>query len=155
MKEGKLGSAILERSPMALTKSFTSAVLGAAALFILTGCGVKTCAVTGEVAFPDGKPLTAGSVIFELIHADPRERKSFSAPIGADGTFTVEAPPGSYRAMLLPEEPKTTGVEGSARNFIFDPKFSNVETSGLRFEVQGDETKNHFKIAITPAKRPE
>jgi hypothetical protein len=117
-------------------------------LLLLAGCGGGVAAMTGEVNFPDGKPV-AGTVVIELTHDDVRERKSYQADIAADGTFHLQAPPGSYRVMIAPPQQKLGGVEGSARKLTFDEKFASFETSKLMFEVTSDPAKNHFKIPVT------
>jgi len=125
-------------------------LLAAIFFLVLTGCGVKNYPVQGEVAFPDGKPLAGGTVVLEFVHDDPRERKSYPAEVGADGRFKLEAPEGAYRALVAPPDSTTGSVEGSARKWTFDPRFSAFESSGLKYSVTRDAAKNHFKIAITP-----
>jgi hypothetical protein len=122
---------------------------GCGLMLILTGCGVKIYPVDGEVRFADGKPLDSGTIVFELIHDDPRERQSYPAEIAANGSFRLEAPPGGYRVMIAPLA--QGGPDGgSSRNWTFDEKFASFEKSELRFTVTTAEASNHCKFTITP-----
>ena len=56
--------------------------------------------VKGKVTLPDGKPLTAGKVIF----VGTKTTVTNTAPLGSDGTFTRDAkeglPEGEYKVHI-------------------------------------------------------
>lgn len=140
------GIAIIRRNGMPRPQRFAFVPI----FLLLAGCSTEVAEVSGEVAFPDRKAISGGTVVFELDRSDVRERRSYPAEVAADGTFRLKAVPGVYRVMIAPPQQKLGGVEGSARKLIFNDKFSSFETSDLKFEVMRDPSKNHFKIQVTP-----
>jgi hypothetical protein len=124
------------------------------ALVVAAGCGRSGLyPVKGKVVFPDGTPLTAGTVEF-----GPVEKEAMLAPRGeirADGTFRAStyaegdgAPPGQYRVQVTPPEQVDPG---QPRPLPFDRRFSSFETSGLEYTVKPG--KNEF-FTITIDRRP-
>ena len=126
-----------------------------ALVLALAGCGgdpfagLPRYAVKGKVLLDDGKPLTAGRVIF-LSNAPPA---SAAADIGGDGSFEFKGPSGdglpaaTYRVHIAP---------GPAGKPPFASKYLDEETSGLDAPVTSDESKNNFefKLATKDSKEP-
>jgi len=100
--------------------------------------------VRGKVLLADGKPLTAGLVVFVSTEI-PVE---FAGPIGPDGSFSIMngkkegAPKGKYVVRIEPELPKglTKGRSKSKKQpsfpFPFPKKYASEGTSGLTVVVQ-------------------
>ena len=105
--------------------------------------------MTGKVTFPDGTPLTTGSVVFES------EKLSATGKIQEDGTFqlgTVKEndglPKGTYRVCVVgavtygpapqmsdnPYAPRPTIVLPPSI-LLIDRKYASVETSDLTCNV--------------------
>ena len=132
--------------------SFSISLRGTFPIFVLllfcilltAGCGKKV-SVTGRVTFPDGKPLTTGSVIFETA------TYQVSGTIGTDGSYALgEINPGD---KILPGEYKVRvaastggGSDGAPLVNLIHPKYSNTATSELTCTVEGS-TK--FDITVT------
>ena len=126
----------------------------------LTGCGTKYQPVTGEIVFPDGKPVTGlrgGQIVFQKAgsagEAATAATNSASGPIDENGKFTLGtdqvadgAPEGEYQVIITPPQP--TGDEIMPK--VIDPKYTKVGGSTKTYTVKkGD---NHFKIEVEPAK---
>lgn len=110
------------------------------------GSKPKTVAITGKVVYANGKPLTAGSIIF-----NPAEEGA-NAPLTAikpDGTFEFPSengvPPGDYRVSLAtpegegeaaPSEGEGEGAERKAPAFPVPPKYLQGDTSGWTVTVK-------------------
>jgi hypothetical protein len=121
------------------------------ALVLAAGCGRSGLyPVNGKVIFPDGAPLTAGTVEFGPVEdalLAPR------AEIQVDGTFRAStykagdgAPAGRYRLLITPPEQLDPG---QPRPLPFDRRFSSFETSGLEYAVKPG--KNEFlTITVEP-----
>jgi hypothetical protein len=123
------------------------------AVVLAVGCGRSGLyPVKGKVVFPDGAPLTAGTVEFGPVEdalLAPR------AEIQADGTFRAStyeegdgAPSGKYRVLITPPEQLDPG---QPRPLPFDRRFSSFATSGLEYTVKPG--KNEF-LTITVEQRP-
>ena len=124
------------------------------ALVVAAGCGgTKLYSVEGKVVFPDGMPLTGGTVEF-----GPMDRNAVLGPradIQADGTFRLStykegdgAPEGKYRVLVAPPD----NVEPDRpRPLSFDRRFTSFDKSGLEYTVKPG--KNEF-LTITVEKRP-
>jgi hypothetical protein len=117
-------------------------------LLLSLGCG-GNAKVTGKVTFPDGTPLTTGSVVFES------DKLSASGKIQEDGSFRLGTdrendgvPKGSYRvriagAVTYGEAPQTPENPYAPRSALVLPpsiplihrKYVNTETSGLTCDV--------------------
>jgi hypothetical protein len=115
------------------------------AVLLISGCGKSGLyRVEGKVVFPDGTPLTAGTVEF-----NPLDKDAILAPRGeieADGTFRASthkegdgAPPGDYRVAITPPDELEPG---RPRPLPYDRRFKTFETSGLEYTVK--EGRNEF-----------
>ncbi|MCI0455817.1 MAG: hypothetical protein L0Z62_02395 [Gemmataceae bacterium] len=122
-------------------------------LVVAAGCGRSGLyRVEGKVVFPDGTPLTGGTVVF-----GPVDKDALLSPRGElrpDGTFQMSthkegdgAPEGKYRVLVAPLEAED--VEGPPPP-SFDRRFSSFDKSGLEYTVQPG--KNDF-FTITIEKR--
>lgn len=104
-------------------------------LLALAGCskGEKPLfAVTGEVTL-DGEPVSGGAVL--LID---KEGAVASAALGADGTFTLKCPTGTYQIAVSPPPPPDPLVKQAAAAAAAAPiprAYHEVATSGLTVEV--------------------
>jgi len=118
-------------------------------LFGASGCGSETFfPVSGKVTYKDGKPVTAGLVIFEPVS----QKTSARGEIQADGSFQLGtykdndgAMEGEYKVLVapppLPEEAKR-------RRSPIHPKYQNLESTPLKFTVTRDRDKNKFNIEV-------
>ena len=133
-----------------------------ALLLIISGCDSKpeTYLVHGMVVYPDGKPLTEGTVEFEAL--DLKKPITASAEINEDGTFqlgTYEARDGAiagkHRAAIIANYEIGTGVErpGLIPPPVLDPKFSDFKTSPLQFEVKP--APNNILVEVDYAPPPK
>ncbi|MDA0283960.1 MAG: hypothetical protein O3B13_15505 [Planctomycetota bacterium] len=115
------------------------------ALAVLTGCSDRpqTYLVHGMVVYPDGKPLTKGTVEFEAL--DLKRPITASGEIAADGTFqlgTFEANDGaiagSHRVAVIADPEIGTGAERPELlpPLVLDPRFSEFKTAGLEFTIK-------------------
>jgi hypothetical protein len=109
------------------------------------GCGPKLASVKGQVVFPDKSPLTSGLVVFEPADGNPYAGQG---QIQSNGKFTLGttrpgegAHPGKYKVA----------IEAYDDAQPFDPRFSNIKTSGLEFTVTPG--ANDFTITVEAAKR--
>lgn len=121
---------------------------------ILSGCsGEPLGQISGTVTY-QGQPVTSGSVVFE----DSSAGISVNAPLGPDGSFTVETfdrdglPPGTYQVAVSPRgfategAPLVTPGNESAPASPIPSKYHTPATSGLTREVKVGE--NVFKIEL-------
>lgn len=140
----------------------TRSLLSIALLFVaMLGCSdgnPKTYDVHGVVRFPDGMPLTSGTIEFESLGNE----KSFRAisEISADGTFELGtfsmddgAVEGRHRAIVLANHEIGTGEErpGKLEPTKLHPRFADYSTSGLEFEVKPGE--NEFTVSVEYVQR--
>ena len=128
-------------------------------LLPLSGCGPDrpaTYPVKGKVTFPDGSPVTAGMVVFELIIDDLTKAHNARGKILEDGsyfltTFDEEgdgAVPGRHRVIVQEPYPEADVDEGElVPPRTIDPKYRTYEGSGLEFEVKEEE--NVIDITVT------
>ncbi|MBI2808471.1 MAG: hypothetical protein HYX68_26080 [Planctomycetes bacterium] len=140
-------------------------VTGILTLFFFIGLlGLSGCtsgpanAVTGKVTL--GDEIVAGEVIFTS--SDGKEHKS---PIGPDGKYTVNPPPGSYKVTIkgfpnmgakvenkdkdiskaqdMSKMPTSTMKMGASP----PTKYASADTSGLTYEMKAG--KHTFDIPLT------
>ena len=129
-------------------------LVAAAGLFVLgaAGCGPGMYPAKGKVTYPDGKPLTEGTVVFESKSAD--RPVSARGEIQADGSYQLSTrkpgdgvPAGKYRALVAPKR-DPNAVDRPAKASPIDPRFTEFSKSGLEFEVTAA-GPNDFAIAVT------
>ena len=113
---------------------------------VASGCSngnPTTHPVHGDVRFPDGRPLTKGTVEFELL--DQEKPITATGEIANDGTFVLGtfelddgAIAGRHRAVVIADHQIGTGVErpGKLPPPALHPRFRDFKTSGLEFTVE-------------------
>ena len=112
---------------------------------LASGCGGPPTAylVHGTVVFPDGQPLTRGTVEFEPI--GQKKTITASGEIAADGTFQLGtyqpkdgAVAGEHRVAVISDYEIGTGVErpGELPPSKLHSKFRSFKTSGLKFTIK-------------------
>ena len=127
----------------------------------LCGCSEQpaTYVVHGLVVYPDGKPVTRGTVEFELIVG--KNPITASGEIAEDGTFqlgTFEendgAVAGRHRAAVIADFEIGTKEERPdlLPPKILDPRFSEFKTSGLEFEVEPKSNSILVEVDYAPPK---
>lgn len=135
-------------------------LVAAAILPLLSGCDaqIETYLVHGMVVYPDGKPLTKGTVEFEV--QGLKKAVTASGDINSDGTFqlgTYEvndgAIAGTHRVAVIADYEIGTGIErpGLIPPPILNPKFSEFNTSGLEFEVKPSPNNIMVQVDYAPA----
>jgi len=116
-------------------------------LVFLLGCGDPK--ITGKVTFPDGSPLTVGTICFETsqytYYGDLTSKGTFSMGKTHDGQG---APAGSYRVYVRGAQvPIGRDNEGNTvYEYLVDDKFFSPDTSGLTCTVSG---KTRLDIQVT------
>ena len=112
------------------------------------------------VVYPDGKPLTEGTVEFEAL--DLKKPITASGEINEDGTFqlgTYEAKDGAiagrHRAAVIANYEIGTGAErpGLIPPPVLDLKFSDFKTSPLEFEIKS--SPNNILVEVDYAPPPK
>ena len=128
------------------------------ALLLVTAIGCsngnpRTFEVKGFVRFPDGMPLTSGTIEFQSI--DHELQIGATSEIDENGafelgTFDVDdgAIEGRHRAVVVSSHEIGTGAErpGLIETSKLHPRFSDFNTSGLEFEVKPG--KNEIVIPV-------
>jgi hypothetical protein len=118
-------------------------------LFGASGCGSETLfTVSGRVTYKDGKPVTAGLVIFEPLS----QKISARGEIQADGSFQLGtyrdndgALEGEYKVLVAPPP---LPEEGKRRRPPIHPKYRSLESTPLHFTVSRDRNKNQFHVEV-------
>lgn len=129
-----------------------------AGLIGLVGCSASrpVYPVEGKVTFPDGKPLTMGSIEFQLQDPESKAPLNGNGSINSEGEYSISAfiggrvvtglPEGTYRVIIVSMPPE-------GRTYI-DPRYMDFGRSGLEFTVKPE--KNIFNIRVTkPETNPE
>lgn len=136
-----------------------------AALFLLAGCNKDSSEVTGKVKLGD-KLLSIGTVTFQNTQTNAIK----SAPIGADGTYTVSIAPGPCKVTVttpppaggMPDgmqmDPSKMGASGKTAAKTAEPievpsKYTSMTTTPLSFTVEAGKAK--FDIAMTSEPKAE
>ena len=141
------------RRPWRLISMFLFGFLGAT----LAGCGqgAGLVPVTGKVTV-DGKPLGTGSVTFH-----PDTAKGNTAPqlaageIDAQGNYKLVsgaregAPPGWYKVTVTAQEPADAKNPYAPPKSIVNPRFGDVQTSGLTVQVVGNPAPGAYDLSVT------
>ena len=131
-----------------LSRARPFAVLLLAAL--AAGCGSGRYPVEGRVAYEDGAPVDAGTVIGEAtVDGVPVSAQGTIAP---DGSFKMGTerpgdgvPPGSYRFVVMPV-PLPDGPSAAGKVLAVDGKFSKFDSSGIKLDVKPE--KNVLNITV-------
>jgi hypothetical protein len=142
-----------------------SMVLVLSLLFaVLSGCDSRpeTFLVHGMVIYPDGKPLTEGTVEFETLHL--KKPITATGEINEDGTFQIGtfeandgAIAGTHRVAVIADFEIGTGVErpGLLPPPMLDPKFSDFRTSTLEFKIKPSPNNILVEVEYAPPPRKE
>jgi hypothetical protein len=107
-------------------------------LVVATGCADSSDAgsVHGRVTFR-GQPLPNGSVTFF-----PTSGRPINAPLGADGAYIAQLPPGEYVVTVSYSEPLPPGFkEGDPTprpKFVLPPEYTTRASSKLMATVSED-----------------
>ncbi|HBI46734.1 MAG TPA: hypothetical protein DDY78_28355 [Planctomycetales bacterium] len=126
----------------------------AAAAFASLGCGGGRGNVSGEVKY-SGQPLAAGDITFifedgekQQVHADVIDGKYTLPPTQtgkAKVTITATAPNTAHGP--LPAGATVTGPSVSPEKYVPIPqKYSNLDQSGLTYDVKGGDQKKNFDL---------
>jgi hypothetical protein len=123
---------------------------------LLAGCGSRslpTYRAGGKVVFPDGKPLGGGWVWFESVQG--AQIPGSRGQIQLDGSFQLTtyrpndgAVEGEHRALVTPPPPEGGLKQLKLVTMLINPRFSQFETSGLKFAVTRDPARNQFTIEV-------
>ena len=119
------------------------------ALFGTGGCGGQVLfPVSGKVSYKNGKPVSAGFVIFEPVN----QKMSARGEIQPDGSFQLSthrendgAMEGEYKVLVAPPP---LPEEGKPRRSPMHPKYQNLESTPLIFTVTRDREKNKYNIEV-------
>jgi len=125
-------------------------VLGILVVMVLSGCGGGLYPVQGTVSYENGAPVEEGTIVGEAVI----ESKTVMAQsnISKDGKFSwgMNKPgdgalPGTYKVIVLP---RTLSEAEQSRGSMpaVDRKYSNYESSGITFEVKGQQ--NVFDVKV-------
>lgn len=117
----------------------------------LSGCGepnplsgVKLYPVKGKVVLPDGKPLSAGKIVF----VGDKTAVTSATDIGSDGGFEFKEgkgaglPEGDYRIRI-----ETTSGKGKNK-LPFPARYLDEDGSHLKATVTSDDSKNTFEFKL-------
>jgi hypothetical protein len=131
---------------------FASVALG------LSGCesnplkSMKFYPVKGKVLLADGKPLTAGRIVFVA------KGSSLTSPstIESDGTFNLKGnngdglPVGDYRIRIEYDDSNNRVSKGIKTLALpFSQKYLDEDASDLKATVTTDEVKNNFEFKLS------
>ncbi len=128
-------------------------------LSVLVGCGGgrEMAQVSGIVKFPDGTPVTSGTVEFETV--DQKPPVTATGEINSSGKFQLGTwaaddgvVTGKHRAVVVVDFEIGTGDERPGRipKPTVHAKYREFETSGLEFTVEEDNEK--LEIVVERAK---
>ena len=136
-------------------------------LLTVVGIGLAGCSsdklypVKGKILLPDGKPLTAGKVLFVGIKSRTRsEWPLWKAPAN-DFTFKGPSgdsalPVGEYRVVIEPAvNAPAKKSAGKLTLFPFAAKYSDEDGSDLKAVVTTDESQNNFEFKLEPRRQIE
>ncbi len=138
--------------------------LGLLVVALATGCNQRppTYLVHGMVVYPDGKPLTKGTVEFEAMN----QSKPITATgeINSDGSFqlgTFEAKDGAiagtHRVAVISDFVIGTGVErpDEIPPPKLHPRYREFKTSGLEFKIKPQTNNILVEVDYAPTKAAE
>ena len=110
---------------------------------------------SGKITFPDGEPLTAGTVIFAK---EGFISRSFVKPDGSYDISSVKegdgVPPGTYKVYVINAMAKVdpNDPENDAMKALVDAKFTSETTTPLEITVPGDKV---FDFTVDRAESPK
>lgn len=135
---------------------------GSMLFIILGGCGdpnplrgARLYPVKGKIVLSDGKPLTAGKVVF----IETKTQVTSATALESDGGFAFKntngdgLPVGEYRVILEPDTanaPKVTRSSKAKLNLPYASKYTDEDGSDLKASVSSDESKNDFQFKLEP-----
>ena len=106
-------------------------------VFVLSGCGggSETTTVQGKISF-NGQPVTRGAINFRAQSAGP-----LGGPIGADGSYSFELPPGQYAVRIDSPAPIPEGYKEGDPLPQLEPrqvpeKYASFNSSGLTATIE-------------------
>jgi hypothetical protein len=144
-----------ERLPTPPRLSYAAMVSGAILLSICGACGQSPVAFTvdGTVHYDDNNPLAGGMVEMITVTAAGK-RVNVRGLVDEAGHFVLrtfpddrDVPPGTYRVAVIPRpQPPCGDVSKMAHRNGLDPRYSNFETSGLKFLVTPKATHVTLKV---------
>lgn len=129
-------------------------------LLALMGCSngnPRTYSTRGIVKFPDGQPLTAGTIEFEAM--DHEIPIMATAEIAGDGTFVLGtfsmddgAVEGMHRVIVAANREIGTGAErpGMLKRPVLHPRFADFKTSGLKIEIEAGDNELTIPVEYIP-----
>jgi hypothetical protein len=119
------------------------------------GCGgrkLPTYPARGKVVFADGTPLAGGTVEFCPVESEKavtaRGQIQLDGSFGL-GTFQLDdgAIEGEHRVLVCPAPPKRFGLASDPK-LALDLRFTQFDTSGLKFTVTRDPGRNRFILQV-------
>lgn len=140
------------------------ASLGLLVVALATGCNQRpaTYLVHGMVVYPDGKPLTKGTVEFEAMNQS--KPITATAEISSDGSFqlgTFEAKDGAiagaHRVAVISDFVIGTGVErpDEIPPPRLHPRYRDFKTSGLEFKIKPQTNNILVEVDYAPVKNAD
>jgi hypothetical protein len=114
---------------------------------MLSGCS-DNVKLRGTVVYPDGEPLTCGTIYFS------KQDYLARAFIRQDGSYDVGSlsnkdglPPGKYKVYITgavkgDADPDSQNALGEKVTLLIAPKFMSEETTPLEIEVPGENVYN-------------
>lgn len=120
----------------------------------------KTYEVKGVVQFPDGAPLSSGTIEFQAI--DHELQIGATGEIDANGAFklgTFEVDDGAvigrHRVVVVSSHDIGTGAErpGLIERSKLHPRYAEFGTSGLEFEVKAEPNEITVPVEYAPKGR--
>jgi len=130
---------------------FVSTLLSIFLCVSLAGCGDGTMHINGTITFPDGSPLTQGTVAFAS------NTFTTSGALDARGRYSVSVPPGQYRVYIAlasvkdetfvppPDEP-----DAARWISLIHPLFASLDTTPLTCDISRSGIQD-FVVEPSPA----
>jgi hypothetical protein len=126
-------------------------------VFVLAGCGDRNpldglplYPAKGRVMLADGKPLSAGRVVF----VSTKPSVTVAATIDSDGRFAFKGVPGDglpeaeYKIRIEPGSSSGTKGSKSKMNLPFATSYLDEDFSELKATITPDESKNTFEFKL-------
>ena len=120
----------------------------------LSGCGrgggLPTYPATGQVSYPDGRPLEGGTIIFESVEHTVTARGAIDIDGGFElGTYESGdgAVAGSHRVAISPPSQMDVDPDEGEVPALVHSRFTHPDTSALEFTVSAD-GPNRFEVTV-------